>query len=155
MVSHRLLALLVEIPTGPLENDVIVIVLQDISWTNKELLVSRYGQSSFLQCVQTDVGPHTDPYENRRIFFEVSIDGASFLLTKGVLCQNFVDQYRAIPYVFMAPTGINVYFYPTGLQANCLGNSNLQHQLTVLLTSCNRPVIIMLRHHDIGQLRDI
>ena len=35
----------------------------------------------------------------------------------------------------------------TAVWANCLGNSNLQHQLTVLLTSCNRPVII-IDHND-------
>jgi len=43
----------------------------------------------------------------------------------------------------------------TAVWANSLGNSNLQHQLTVLLTSCYRRVIIMLRHHDIGPSRDI
>ena len=36
-----------------------------------------------------------------------------------------------------------------------LGNSNLLHQLTVLLTSCNRPVIIMIRYQEIGLLTDI
>ena len=61
MASHRLLALQVEILTGPLQNDVIAIVLLDTSWTTKELLVSRYGQSTFLQRVQNDAGPYTDP----------------------------------------------------------------------------------------------
>jgi len=49
----------------------------------------------------------------------------------------------------------NCIFYVIEIETNCLGNSNQQHQLTVLLTNCNRPVIIMIRHHDTGQLRDM
>ena len=49
----------------------------------------------------------------------------------------------------------NCIFYVIEIKTNCLGNSNLQYQLTMLLTRCNRPVIIMVRHHDVGQLRDI
>ena len=83
MASHRLLALLVVMPTGLLWYDVIAIERSDTSLTTKELLVSRYGQSTFLQRVQTDDGPYADPYDNRKFSLDVSIERASCLLTRG------------------------------------------------------------------------
>jgi hypothetical protein len=61
MASHSLLALLVEIPTVPLQNDVNALARKDTLWTTKEVLVSRYGLSTFLQSVRNDAGPHADP----------------------------------------------------------------------------------------------
>ena len=51
---------------------------------------------------------------------------------------------------FMLPTGTIASSYSiwisinTAVWANCPANSNLQHQLTVLLICCNRPVIVMM-----------
>jgi hypothetical protein len=61
----------------------------------------------------------------------------------------------------MVPTGAIASSYSiwipinTAVWANCLCSNNLQHQLTVLLTSYDWPVIVMIRLHDTGQLRYI
>jgi hypothetical protein len=77
MASHRLLAVLLKIPTVPLQNDLIALVRQDTSWKTKELLFPGLENRLFSKASRTTPGTTQTPRKIVGFLLVFSIEGAS------------------------------------------------------------------------------